>query len=46
MYRNLASHEVHPEVRKEDAKLMIEIMLKLLNGLCDSSIALELFNNE
>ena len=46
IYRNLVSHEMIPAVKKEDAKLMINMMLKLLTGLCDSSLASELFDNE
>lgn len=46
LYRNLVSHEIHPVINREDAKLMIDMMLKMLNGLCDSDLASELFDNE
>lgn len=45
-YRNQVSHEIQPHINKEDAKLVIDMMLKILSGLCSSSLAMELFENE
>jgi hypothetical protein len=45
-YRNQVSHEIHPHINKDDAKLVIDMMLKILSGLCSSSLATELFEND
>lgn len=43
IYRNQVSHEIAPNITKEDAKLVIDMMLKILNGLCSSDISEDLF---
>lgn len=45
-YRNQVSHEIQPHITKDDAKLVIDMMLKILSGLCSSSLATELFEND
>lgn len=45
IYRNQVSHEVVPNITKEDAKLVIDMMLKMLNGLCASKISEDLFES-
>lgn len=45
-YRNHASHEINGSLNKEDAKIVIDSMIKILNGLNSSNFLKEIFRNE
>lgn len=45
-YRNQVSHGLNNHLHKEDAKIVIDFILKILNGLKQSGLLLEILNNE
>lgn len=45
-YRNQASHGLDDCLHKEDAKIVIDFILKILNGLKQSGLLMEILTNE
>lgn len=45
-YRNQASHGLNDCLHKEDAKIVIDFILKILNGLKQSGLLMEILTNE
>ena len=46
VYRNMVSHGLKPNIKKDDAKIAITIMFNMLDGLLESSLSEEIFADD